>query len=77
MHVRKDGYFADSKGLLIEINSADAPSSGLAFRPYHLQVSEAFPDRQQAEMVLQQIAGQGWKGILYTTTAGECGPAGT
>nr|HQA48905.1 SpoIID/LytB domain-containing protein [Bacillota bacterium] len=64
VHVRKDGYFADSKGLLIEINSADAPPSGLAFGPYHLQVSEAFPDRQQAEMVLQQIAGQGVEGYI-------------
>ena len=64
VHVRKDGYFADSKGLLIEINSADAPPSGLTFGPYHLQVSEVFPDRQQAEMVLQQIAGQGLEGFI-------------
>ena len=64
VHVRKDSHFSDRNGLLIETGQGDIPSLGLAFGPYHSQVSEAFGERQQAEAVLQDIAGKGVEGYL-------------
>ncbi|MDD3851798.1 MAG: SpoIID/LytB domain-containing protein [Firmicutes bacterium] len=64
VHIRKDSFFFDRNGLLIETGQGDTPSLGIAFGPYHSQVSETFTDRQQAEKVLQDIADKGVEGYL-------------
>ena len=64
VHVRKDSFFVNNNGLLIEKSIGDAPASGITFGPYHSQVSGTFPDRQQAEALLQEVGGQGLDGYL-------------
>lgn len=64
IHVRKDGYFANRNGLLVETDYKDASFLDIAFGPYHSQISETFQNVQQAEDVLQDIAHRGVKGYL-------------
>ncbi len=64
LYVRKDSFFADKNGLLIETGQGEAASSGTAYGPYHSQICEVLPDRQQALNLLQDAEQLGVEGYL-------------
>ncbi|MBA1336756.1 MAG: Stage II sporulation protein D (SpoIID) [Firmicutes bacterium] len=65
IYIRKDSFFTNKNGLFIEVQPGEiSSSSDISFGPYHLQVSSAFPDRQQADALLASVQGAGVEGFI-------------
>jgi stage II sporulation protein D len=62
--VRKDSFFTDKNGLLIEVGQGTGSPSDVDFGPYHLQISEPCADLQKAYDLLQEISNKGLEGYI-------------
>lgn len=65
IYVRKDSFFINKNRLYIEVQPGEiSSSSDIAFGPYHLQISAAFPEKQRAEALLGEVRDRGVDGFI-------------
>jgi stage II sporulation protein D len=60
VYIRKNSFFINQNGLFVEVQPGEiTKSSGIAFGPYHIQISGTFADKQQAMDLLNELADTG------------------